>query len=181
MATSRTTRINPRRHTSLNPRDPGTIPPMAGFGPAPKDSTRRARRNKDPIGPTVLNFVHGEQPDLGTGPMDDGSWHPRTYEWWNVWGRTPLAANFTETDWQFLLDTAVLHTRFWCGDMKVVAELRLRVAKFGATPEDRARLRIVFADAEEKEDRRKGAGSSGQPAKGTTYGSLRAVSEKRKN
>jgi hypothetical protein len=31
--------------------------------------------------------------------------------------------------------------------------VRLRVAKFGATPEDRARLRITFADAEQAEDK----------------------------
>lgn len=143
---------------------------MAGQGPPPKPSDRRARRNKDPIGTTVLQFVQGEQPFL-PAYVD---WHPQTVEWWKVWARTPLAATFTETDWQFLLDTAVLHNRFWSlGDIRVMAELRLRVAKFGATPEDRARLRIVFADADEKEKRRDS--SSGQPEKGSTYGNIRAI------
>ena len=31
------------------------------------------------------------------------------------------------------------------GDLKQAAELRLRVAKFGATPEDRMRLRLQIA------------------------------------
>ena len=33
----------------------------------------------------------------------------------------------------------------------LTGELRLRVAKFGATPEDRARLRITFAVADSAE------------------------------
>lgn len=52
----------------------------------------------------------------------------------------------TETDWCFLLDTAVLHAEFWLGDRSVAGELRLRAAKFGATPEDRARLRIAVGE-----------------------------------
>jgi hypothetical protein len=70
-----------------------------------------------------------------------------------MWNESPLSAEFTQTDWDFLLDTALLHARFWQGDPKMAAELRLRVAKFGATPEDRARLRITFAQADEAEER----------------------------
>jgi hypothetical protein len=40
------------------------------------------------------------------------------------------------------------------GQWTLAAELRLRVAKMGATPEDRARLRITFADADEKDEKR---------------------------
>jgi hypothetical protein len=138
-------------------------------GPPPKPAGQRARRNKDPIATTVLQFVHGEQPYLPA----DVDWHPQTIEWWQVWARTPLAQTFTETDWQVLLETALLHTAFWNGNFKNAPELRLRVAKFGATPEDRARLRIVFADADEKDSKR--STSSGQPDKGSTYGSLRAL------
>lgn len=69
-----------------------------------------------------------------------------TLAWWETWRRSPQAATFTATDWDFLVDTALLHARFWAGDEKVAAELRLRVAKFGATPEDRARLRMQLGD-----------------------------------
>jgi len=44
------------------------------------------------------------------------------------------------------LDTAVLHAEFWMGDRSLAGELRLRAAKFGATPEDRARLKIAIGD-----------------------------------
>ena len=79
-----------------------------------------------------------------------------------MWVESPLASTFSESDWSFLMDTAVLHHQLWdMGDTSVMAELRIRVAKFGATPEDRARLRIQFAQADDAEDRvdRKSSGS----------------------
>jgi hypothetical protein len=77
-------------------------------------------------------------PDLPEGY----GWHPRTVEWWLVWRRSPQAQTFTDTDWSFLIDTAMLHSAMWSGDEKLAAEVRLRAAKFGATPEDRARLKL---------------------------------------
>lgn len=80
------------------------------------------------------------------------TWPMVTRRWWKMWRESPLSAEYTETDWSFLLDTAYLHAQYWKGDVRVAAELRLRVAKFGATPEDRARLRIQFAVADNLED-----------------------------
>jgi hypothetical protein len=57
------------------------------------------------------------------------------------------------------------------GQWTLAAEVRLRVAKFGATPEDRARLRMVFADADEKDEKRAAKAS---PAR-EKYKGLRAV------
>ena len=94
------------------------------------------------------------QPELPTLLIrDDGGmvavdWPDVTREWWLMWANSPLSAGFTATDWSELLDTAVLHAAFWSGRTSVANELRLRVAKFGATPEDRARLKITFAQAE---------------------------------
>lgn len=138
---------------------------MAGVGAAPKPAGRRARRNVDPIPARVVPLVRADAPSLPPGV----DWHPRTHAWWDMWSRSPLSDDFTEADWDFLADTAMLHTCFWTGDMKVAAELRLRVAKFGATPEDRARLRIVFADADEKD------GGQPKPKPGPSYGSIQAV------
>jgi hypothetical protein len=154
---------------------------MAGIGSAPKDPDRRVRTSKTPrdkMGTTALVFVPGEQPALPSLIGREGeeiSWHPQTEEWWAVWERAAQSNLFTETDWQVLLETALIHTRFWHGDMSVAGELRLRVAKFGATPEDRARLRMVFADADEKDEKRGNRASSGAPGPATPYGGLRAV------
>ncbi|WP_382307301.1 hypothetical protein [Herbiconiux sp. UC225_62] len=49
----------------------------------------------------------------------------------------------TGPDWDFLLDTALMHHHMWTtGSFEQAAEVRLRVQKFGATPEDRSRLRV---------------------------------------
>ena len=69
-----------------------------------------------------------------------------TLKWWDTWRTSAQAPMFTDTDWSFLTDTAVLHGEFWAGNRNVAAELRLRGSKFGATPEDRARLRIEVGD-----------------------------------
>lgn len=135
-------------------------------GPPPKPADRRARTNKDPIPLRVIEATPTEQPDLPTfqveqdGELVEFRWPARTQEWWTMWAESPLSAEFTSTDWSELMDTAVIHARFWRGDVKMAAELRLRVAKFGATPEDRARLRITFAQADQAEDRKRPASDS---------------------
>lgn len=40
----------------------------------------------------------------------------------------------------------VIPDRYWLGNRMVASELRLRVAKFGVTPEDRARLKLSVGD-----------------------------------
>ena len=138
---------------------------MAGRGPAPKPAGRRARANKDPQPTRTIAGEPAPQP-----PLTDGfDWHPRTEQWWQMWGASPLSEEFTATDWSELLDTAVLHSAYWGGELKHAGELRLRAAKFGATPEDRQRLRIVYADADEREAKRPPARPAGQ------WGDLRAL------
>lgn len=144
---------------------------MAGRGPRPKDADERVRGSRsDPMGLRIVPLQRAKQPALPTffwtdaaGKRHQFRWPVRTRQWWKMWGESALAADFTETDWSELLDTALLHARFWGGDPKVAAELRLRVAKFGATPEDRARLRIVFAAANDAEG---GAAGEGRGAAG---------------
>ena len=118
---------------------------MAGRGPAPKGEDARRRRNATPV-VTILKpdgKMHG--PDLPEG-ID---WPDATRDWWTTWRKSAQASTFTDTDWSFLLDTAILHMEFWDGDRSVAAELRLRAAKFGATPEDRARLKIAVGEPTE--------------------------------
>lgn len=124
---------------------------MAGRGPQPKDPNKRVRRNKDATPTTILRFEEAEQPEL----PNSVPWPDETVEWWAMWRDSPQAEHFGSTDWAFLLDTAILHAQLWGnGDTTVLAELRLRVAKFGATPEDRARLRMQFAEADSADSKR---------------------------
>lgn len=121
---------------------------MAGIGnTVPKDPSQRARRNKDHVVGRVVEAEPCPQPEL----PGDVEWPARTYQFWGVWGQSPLTDEFTAADWDYMIDTAFVHARFWNGDIKAAAELRLRLAKVGATAEDRARLRITFARADDAE------------------------------
>lgn len=124
---------------------------MAGRGPAPKSN--KARRNAEPIPLRVIQSTPSERPDLPELP-EDMFWPKATTDWWNMLANHPLAHEFTELDWSYLMDTAMLHAAFWHGDTKVASEIRLREAKYAFTPEDRARLRIQFAAADEADEKR---------------------------
>lgn len=91
-----------------------------------------------------------KQPGLPSGV----DWHPRTRVWWKAWKSEPQSAFFSVTDWEFLIDTALLHSAMWSGNLQLAAEVRLRAAKFGATLEDRARLRIHAGPAPAASDAR---------------------------
>jgi hypothetical protein len=96
----------------------------------------------------------------------------QTRIFWETWKFSPQAEHFGSTDWMELLTTALVHAEVWSGNLAAATELRLRVAKFGATPEDRARLRMQFAQADELDANR----PSSKAAVDRDYGDLRVVS-----
>lgn len=163
-------------------------------GPAPKDPRKRARQNKDAREFKYVQVRAASQPDLPDVEIGEDpdlevpiymEWPEVTLDWWERWGRSPMAESFTADDWDELRISAFLHAQFWkTGDIKAAAELRQRTAKFGATPEDRARLRVQYVmadDAERKSSRARGEETpSDTPAEGEggareRYGYLRAV------
>lgn len=149
---------------------------MAGYTP-PKPPERRARRNKDHI-PTRIFAVQPMEPyDLPADllPPGDVDWHPATKRWWTRWCESPLATDLPAVDWSELEATAVLHHQYMHKRTFTLAgELRLRMQLFGATPLDRARLRmqVVSADAIEADSARKQRATSGDTAR-KTYGQLK--------
>lgn len=114
-------------------------------GPPPSDNP--IRRNK-PAQKLVI-AADGKKRGFNLPPLvdsegnPDGDWHPMTKKWWNSWRTSPQASQMlSEPDWMFLLDTALMHHQMWSrGKWEFASEIRLRVQKFGATPEDRQRLR----------------------------------------
>jgi hypothetical protein len=130
---------------------------MAGKGFAPKDPSRlvgHGAAKARAAGMRVVESAPVEQPPLPELMPNGEPWPQQTRMWWEMWRVDPLSDEFRPTDWADLLDTAVIHGQFWSGDTKLAGELRLRVAKHGATQEDRARLRITFAAADEADDKR---------------------------
>jgi hypothetical protein len=119
---------------------------MAGRGnTTPKEPANRRRTNSAPDHVTVAADGSVCGPDLPYGV----AWADQTRIWWDNWRRSAQAQTFTQTDWDFLLDTAMLHTQYWDGDTTVAAELRLRVSKMGATVGDRQSLRITIDEPDE--------------------------------
>ena len=112
---------------------PGRGAPPQRERSRPNDTARRA-----------AEFTHVAKTGKVSGPVLPAGipWSDRTVAWWQTWRESAQAVLFTDTDWDFLLDTAVLHNELWSGTTSVAAELRLRVAKFGASPEDRLRLKL---------------------------------------
>lgn len=138
---------------------------MGGMGPAPKD--QRSRKRDTPTRDIIKSDgkVGGwELPDdvLPILPDDEQvkpdsvmreEWHPQTRRWWDNWRSSPQASKMVSApDWDYMLDTALLHHQMWMSGGKNserAAEIRLRVAAFGATPADRLRLRIEIEVPEE--------------------------------
>lgn len=147
---------------------------MAGRGPAPKPAGQRARGNKDPIPSRVIPLIRAGRQEMPDDLIaEDEVWHPATVRWWDRWARSELVKDWTELDWSEFEACAVLHHEFMKKrTFTLASEIRLRMEKFGATPADRARLRIVFADADEKDERRS---RSGAPKNNGPYAGLRAV------
>lgn len=153
---------------------------MAGKGPSPKDASKLAGHGAGKAraaGMTVYVAEPASQPPLpefdvqitveGETVSQSFVWPEATRRWWETWGAEPLAQDFTATDWDFLLDTALIHAKVWgAGDLKLLAELRLRVAKMGATGEDRARLRITYAAADEADEKWTKPASSSRSRRG---------------
>ena len=117
---------------------------MAGPGRVPKENLSREadtkRRDAD------ITKVSADGILRGSPLPKDITWHPRTKAWWHSFRTSPLAQGFTESDWDFLLDTALLHTAMWEGATNLAAEIRLRVSAFGSTPEARLRLKLKITE-----------------------------------
>jgi hypothetical protein len=123
------------------------------MAPLPKPPGQRARRNKDTVPWQVIELQEMSQPELPEGRP----WCQETRDWWALWGGSAQGKYFGPTDWAALLDTARIHHAYWTSEGRAMldhaAELRLELARFGAAPADRLRLRIQFATAEETEAR----------------------------
>lgn len=112
-------------------------------GPVPKPTSVRRNKHK-----------HAQQ--LGAEPRP-GRELPRglgvttagARRFWRTWSQAPQTASWVETDWAELEITARLVDEFFKGDLKVASEIRMRTAKWGATVEDRSRLRMSLKDRDE--------------------------------
>ena len=72
-----------------------------------------------------------EQPKLPSGV----SWGERTRAWWASLASVAGVDGWTSADWQFAMDTALVHDAVWNGgELKYIQELRQREQALGITP-----------------------------------------------
>jgi hypothetical protein len=134
-------------------------------GPAPKDPSLRARRNRSS---TAAKLV--VDPGLKAPALPTRIWHEQTRAWWkDIWA-SPMAPEYDESDRHGLFALAVLVDDFWrTEDPKlrkdVAAEIRQQRQCFGLTPMDRRRLQWEIERVDEAQERgaRRRAAPSKQP------------------
>ncbi|MFD7552983.1 hypothetical protein ACFV9E_00335 [Streptomyces sp. NPDC059835] len=114
-------------------------------GPAPKDNA--VRRNVHPNAQSLPAVPQpGRELPKALGISTGGA-----RRFWKTWSSAPQTAAWTETDWAELELTTKLVDGLYLGDLKLAGEIRQRVAKWGATVEDRARLRMTFDKTTEED------------------------------
>lgn len=133
---------------------------MAGRGPAPKDPSKRARRNAAPAALRVVEIMPGEQPSLSDlfgemNPLTELPWHAATLALWGQLAEHPATGNLVAAQWSSLA-RAVMYDDAATRGVVAPAEARLRLAKFFIDPDDmlRGRIATVQADEAEEEPRR---------------------------
>lgn len=123
-------------------------------GRPPKPPEERIRRNLD--GPTVpTTELHPDPLGRCFGPdLPEGrSWCLQTRQWWEEWRRSAQAPGLLQTEWSYLLDTALLHNAMWAdGEYRWAAEVRNRLGRFGVTYADRLQNRQKIVNGEDQPD-----------------------------
>lgn len=80
-----------------------------------------------------------------------------TKDWWKVHTRMPHCILWTDADWIFARDTALLVDMLYAGKHTVATEIRTRLKTMGATHDARVTMRIRYIKPEPKAAAKKAA------------------------
>jgi len=116
---------------------------MGSRGPTPKANS--VRKNKHEYATEITKESRPGRPLPPYLPIKTNA----AKHFWKVWSESPQSVTWIETDWLELESTTLLVDELYKGETKVAGEIRQRVAKWGATNSDRARLRMKFEKTEE--------------------------------
>lgn len=140
-------------------------------GPAPKDPSTRARRNKTSTRATLTRDHDLEAPELPERPE---GWHSMTKRWWaDVWA-SPMAPEWDDSDKHNVYLLAMIYDDIWCAETPkerkdAAAEYRQQRKDLGLTPFDRRRLEWQIEQADEakaKGETRRSRPETGKPKGG---------------
>lgn len=150
-------------------------------GPAPKDASLRARRNKTSTRATLSREHDVEAPELPERP--DG-WHSMTLRWWaDVWA-SPMSPEWDDSDRHNVYLLAMIYDDIWRAEsaperQRAAAEYRQQRKDLGLTPFDRRRLEWQIEQADEArekgEKRRRSTPESRPERRGDPRATLHAV------
>lgn len=112
-------------------------------GPAPKPN---ARRTNAPVveWTEVLDVPFSGAPRLPRCRPAGKSWPTRTKAWWKALSTMPHCIRWTDSDWSFAIDTAILAADFHDGVITAATELRQREKIMGTTADARRALRVRY-------------------------------------
>jgi hypothetical protein len=121
---------------------------MPGWSQPHEDAVRR-NKPKFNSGELVWDGV-----ERGPELPDDRHWCERTKDWWQSWRTSAQATRFDWSDWEYLLEVALLHNELWdpnraeplkAGEMKgLKTEIRVSLQTYGYTDGDRQRMRMTI-------------------------------------
>ena len=131
---------------------------MAGIGPAPAESRRRANT---PARGEWVDLAPLEAPVLPELPeLAGGEWSERARSTWAAWRADPVTAQYTSADISYALDAIMLYEAMTPSSAN---EVRLRMDGLGLTPKGKRDLRWRIqsdAEAAKPKARRSAAASS---------------------
>lgn len=116
--------------------------PVAGRKPKP-DGQKRNRVKPTYEWVDVPNVPFDGAPKLPKRP-DGKSWPAATKRWWMAVSSMPHCVLWSESDWQFAVDTAYLVAVFHDGKVSLGGEIRQREKVLGTTADARRDLRIRY-------------------------------------
>src|SRR6056297_915239 len=132
--------------------------PISRAKPSDRSTVNRNKPTHDWV--NVLNVPYdGPKPDLPltrqimvkNGEVEIVPVEDRTREWWRVISTMPHCILWTESDWQYALDTAMVHASSVYGSVTAASELRQRERILGVTMDARRDLRIRYVEDESQE------------------------------
>ena len=120
---------------------------MSVRGPVPSPAASRQRVNKDTFSP--LKAITSDGKKRGPNLPRDMDFCKRTKIWWDVWRCSPQAQLMTSTDWEAMLDAAMIHNEIYSPNpatntpiTSLTKELHRITANYGLTYVDRLKMRI---------------------------------------
>lgn len=128
---------------------------MAGRKPADRPTVTRHKPTVDWTEVENVPYT-GERPELPThrmvmnpkGELQEWPIEQRTHDWWAAVTSMPHCVLWSKSDWQFALDTAMVHADAAHGKTTAMAELRMREKIMGTTVDARRDLRIRYVEPE---------------------------------